>query len=141
MAPNTLCRNPISIPFLFTILLTLLFIISTLHTASAASSNSTATTNSPKIYKAFIRKACNSTTYPKVCYDSLSSYASKIKTNPLRLTRISLSLAWKAARNALSTMTKLSKLKGLTYQETQLIADCKDNIDDAVDEIEKSECH
>ncbi|KAI4332636.1 hypothetical protein L6164_017528 [Bauhinia variegata] len=137
MASKTLCRNPISSPFLFTTFLSLLFIISILHTASA-SSNSTATSNSLKIYKAYIKKACNSTTYPKLCYNSLSSYASKIKTNPLRLTMISLSLAQKAAKSALSTITKLSTLKGLTYQETEVIADCKENIDDTVYEIKQS---
>lgn len=133
----SLVRNSMSCHNLFRITLSLIFISILLHTASA--SNSTATTNALKTYKKFIIVKCNSTTYPNVCYKSHSPYASKIKTNSVTLTRISVNLALKAAKSASSTLKKLSKSKGdLTHAETAIIADCRENIGDTVDLLEES---
>ncbi|KAF1898856.1 hypothetical protein Lal_00018976 [Lupinus albus] len=105
-----------------------------MHIASA--SNSTSTNNT---YKRFIKVKCNSTTYPSYCYKFLSPYASTIKTNTVTLTKISVHVALKAAKNASSTLKRLSKGKGrLSDAERELISDCKENVGDAVDLLQQS---
>ncbi|KAK7257734.1 hypothetical protein RIF29_31926 [Crotalaria pallida] len=132
----TLVRSSMSSHNLLRITLSLIFISTLfLHTASAASTSS----NALNTYKKFIKDKCNSTTYSDVCYKSLSPYASKIKTNILTLTKTSVYLALNAAKSASTTLNKLSKSKGnLTQAETEVIADCKDNIGDTVDLIQQS---
>ncbi|XP_027356775.1 pectinesterase inhibitor 4-like [Abrus precatorius] len=122
---------------LLRILLTLLFISTLIHAASTSSSSTT--TNSLKAYKMFIKDECNSTTYPDVCYKSLSPYASKVKNNPLTLTKLSVNVALKAAKSAYSTLKKLSNSTGkLTRGETSVIADCRENIDETLDLLKQS---
>ncbi|KAK7312077.1 hypothetical protein VNO77_35642 [Canavalia gladiata] len=121
----------------FKILVPLLFISILVHAASSSASNTTTTNNSLKAYKKFIKDKCSSTTYPKVCYKSLSPYASKIKRNSVTLTRMSVNVALKSAKNAYSTLTKVSKGK-LTHGETLVIADCRENMDDTVDLLKQS---
>ncbi|XP_059451203.1 pectinesterase inhibitor 4-like [Corylus avellana] len=108
-----------------TILLTLLF-ISKLHTASATTD------------RTYVKTACNSTTYPKICYNSLSPYASKIKRNPQKLSKTALSITIKAAHKASSQVSKLLKVKKLTNFEAALIQDCVTNIKDSIDGLKQS---
>ncbi|KAF5480272.1 hypothetical protein F2P56_001035 [Juglans regia] len=108
----------------------LLLVLSNIHTTLAAVST--------KNYKTHIKTVCSSTTYPQVCYGSLSPYASKIKANPQKLCNTALSVAIKAARSASSTISKLSKKKGLTRSEAAVIKDCVENIKDTVDELKHS---
>ncbi|WJX43542.1 hypothetical protein P8452_30623 [Trifolium repens] len=120
---------------LFKIIFYLLFISTLIHSTTSTSNctkNSTST-----IYKKFLKSQCNSTTYPNVCYKSLSPYTSKIKTNPLTLTKISIYLALKSARSASMTLKRLSSKK-LTHAETLVIADCSENVEDTVDSLEES---
>jgi pectinesterase inhibitor-like protein len=125
-------RNPISCRLL-SILVTFLS-LSILHTTLAA----TTTASSTKKYTSYIASACSSTTYPKVCYNSLIPYASKIKANPQRLCNTALSVALKAARNASSTISAVSKQKGLTQSEAGIVKDCIENIRDSIDELKQS---
>ncbi|KAG2711096.1 hypothetical protein I3760_04G061200 [Carya illinoinensis] len=118
------------------ILMNLLFLISNIPTTLAATSASSSV--STKSYTTYIQTACNSTTYPLVCYSSLSPYASKIKGNPQKLCITALSVAAKAARNASSTISKLSKQKGLTRSEAAVIKDCIENVKDSIDELKQS---
>ncbi|CAL0329443.1 unnamed protein product [Lupinus luteus] len=105
----------------------------------ASASNSTSTHGMNNSYKRFIKVKCNSTTYPTYCYKSLSPYASTIKTNTLTLTKISIHVALKAAKNVSSTLKRVSKAKGrLSHAETALIGDCKENIGDTVDLLQQS---
>ncbi|KAG4966707.1 pectinesterase inhibitor 4-like [Glycine soja] len=123
---------------LFRIVVSLLLILTFLQLAASASA-STSTTDSLKAYKKFIKDKCNSTTFPKVCYKSLSPYASKIKRNRVTLTKVSIYVALKAAKIAYSTLTKLSKSKGkLTHGEASVIADCRENIDETLDLLSQS---
>ncbi|XP_020215371.1 21 kDa protein [Cajanus cajan] len=119
------------------ILLSLVFISAFLQLTSCAS-KSNPTTDSTKVYKKFIKDQCNSTTYPNVCYKSLSPYASTIKRNRVTLTKMSIHVALKAAKIASNTLKKVSKTKGLTYGETSVIADCRENVDDTVDLLGQS---
>ncbi|KEH29360.1 putative pectinesterase [Medicago truncatula] len=120
---------------LFIIIFTLLF-LSTLIQSTTCASNST-TKSTSTTYKKFLKTQCNSTTYPNDCYKSLSPYTSKIKTNQMTLTKVSIYLALKSARSASTTLKKLSSKK-LTHDETLVIADCRENIDDTVDLLEQS---
>jgi pectinesterase inhibitor-like protein len=123
MTANTII-SPMSYQVL-TILLTLLF-ISKLHTASATTD------------RTYVKTACNSTTYPKICYNSLSPYASKIKGDPKKHCKTALSIALQAASNASTTVSNLQKQKTLTRYEAQVVKDCIENVKDSIDEIKQS---
>ncbi|KAE9593213.1 hypothetical protein Lal_00029278 [Lupinus albus] len=134
MALHTLVKDSMSCLNIFIIISFLIFISTLPHTSSASTS-----TNVLNSYKKFIKVKCNSTTYSNVCYKSLSPYASKIKTNTFTLTKTSVYLALNATKTAYVTLNKLSKSKGnLTHAETEVIADCKYNIRDAVDLLQQS---
>ncbi|XP_004506604.2 pectinesterase inhibitor 4-like [Cicer arietinum] len=120
----------------FKIIFSILF-ISTLLQSTTSTSNLTTNSNSTSTYKKFLKNQCNSTTYPNVCYKSLSPYTSKIKTNFFTLTKISIYLALKSSRSASMMLKKLSSKK-LTHDETLVIADCIENIDDTVDVLTQS---
>ncbi|CAI8600449.1 unnamed protein product [Vicia faba] len=124
---------------LFKLTFTLVFISTLIQsTASTCTNTTTTTTNSTSTtYIKFLKNQCNSTTYPNVCYKSLSPYTSKIKTNTFTLTKISIYLALKSARSASITLKNLSSKK-LTHVETLVIADCSENVDDTVDSLEQS---
>ncbi|XVE63907.1 hypothetical protein DITRI_Ditri07aG0058800 [Diplodiscus trichospermus] len=109
--------------------------MSTMQTTSATTTNNTCTTS----YKNFIKKACNSTRYPKDCNKALSPYASTIKTDPQKLCDIALSVTLNATCvTSSSIQSAVSKMKGLTPSETQIINDCSETITDAIDELNYS---
>ncbi|GAU44301.1 hypothetical protein TSUD_267960 [Trifolium subterraneum] len=122
---------------LFKIIFSILFISTLIHSTTSTSTSNSTKNSTSTIYKKFLKTQCNSTTYPNVCYKSLSPYTSKIKTNPLTLTKISIYLALKSARSASSTLKRLSSKK-LTHAETLVIADCSENVEDTVDSLEDS---
>lgn len=97
-----------------------------------------ATSSSTQPHNSYLLRACNSTTYPQICYKSLSSYASTINSNPQKLCSYALSVALNAARNASSTVSKLSKKKGLARSETLVVKDCIENIRNSIDELKQS---
>ncbi|GMN40931.1 hypothetical protein TIFTF001_010154 [Ficus carica] len=114
----------------------LIFFISipnVIHATSATSSSS-----STKANKLYVRQSCNSTLYPKDCYKFLSSYSSKIKSNPYKLCEFSIYVAYVNAKAASSTATRLAKTKGLTAPEKGAITDCVENFKDSVDELKQS---
>ncbi|XP_034711536.1 pectinesterase inhibitor 4-like [Vitis riparia] len=126
-------RNPSAFHVLSSLFFTLLLFNSITLTSSANTS-----TTSLTISKQFIKTSCNSTTYPRVCYKSLSSYASKVKTSPLKLANVALTVSLKAARNASSTITLLLERKGMTRMETSIVKDCVENFGDCIDELQQS---
>lgn len=130
MASNNI-RSLLSQHFLMINLFSLLF-ISLLHNALATTSYSNQT------YGAYIKKACSSTTYPQECYKSLLPYAFKIKANPQKLRKVSLSVTLNAVHNASSMVSKLLKQNGLTHIEAATIKDCIVNIKDSIDELKQS---
>ncbi|XP_009372932.1 pectinesterase inhibitor 4-like [Pyrus x bretschneideri] len=97
-----------------------------------------ATSSSSQTYKTYVKTACNSTTYPLICYKSLSSYASKIKSNPRKLCIYALSVTLTASKNASSVVSKQSKKAGLTPTEKGVINDCLENIKESIDELKDS---
>ena len=130
MASNNI-RSLLSQHFLMINLFSLLF-ISLFHNALANTSYSNQT------YGAYIKKACSSTTYPQECYKSLLPYAFKIKANPQKLRKVSLSVTLNAVHNASSMVSKLLKQNGLTHIEAATIKDCIVNIKDSIDELKQS---
>ncbi|XVE56359.1 hypothetical protein DITRI_Ditri04bG0003000 [Diplodiscus trichospermus] len=108
--------------------------MSTMQTVSAATTNKTST----KTYKNFIKSACNSTRYPKDCRKALSPYASTIKADPQKLCNTALSVTLNATYNTYSSIQSLSKMKGLSPSEEEIIRDCAENTGDAIEELNDS---
>uniref|UniRef100_A0A5B7C6A5 Putative invertase/pectin methylesterase inhibitor family protein n=1 Tax=Davidia involucrata TaxID=16924 RepID=A0A5B7C6A5_DAVIN len=119
-------RNPCSYHVL-TLFLTLLLFISQMQPISASQS-----------YTDFIKTSCNSTTYPSLCYKSLSSYASSVQTNPRKLCNAALTVTIEAMRNTSSIVSKLAGQNGITKTEADSIKDCVENIEDSIDELKQS---
>ncbi|KAJ7949592.1 21 kDa protein [Quillaja saponaria] len=138
MEANTVTTNPVSCHVL-RVLVTLLFLLNTYRTlASNNTITTTTTTNSTQTYRTYIKTSCNSTTYPSICYKTLSPYASTIQTDSFKLCNISLSLALKATKSASSTISKQLKQNNLTSTEAQIVRDCIDEVKDSIDELLQS---
>lgn len=110
---------------------------------SNSNSNQTNTTTSTsnaiiQSYKAFILTSCNSTTYPSICYQSLSPYASTIQAHPFNLCNVSLSLALKATAKASSLISELLGCNNETAKVAAVLRDCVDNVRDSVGELRQS---
>ncbi|KDP22407.1 hypothetical protein JCGZ_26238 [Jatropha curcas] len=129
--------SPCSINLLITFLLSCLLLISNIQ-SSVAATPVTTTKTSKTVYKNYLKTACNTTTYPKLCYNSLSPYTSTIKTNDLSLCNTALTITVKVAKNTSGLIKELSKRKGLSKSEAAVIKDCKDEISDSIDELKQA---
>ncbi|XP_050227121.1 pectinesterase inhibitor 4-like [Mercurialis annua] len=107
-------------------------------TLSSSTFTAAATKSPNSIYKKYLKTACNSTTYPKICYSSLSSYISIIKTSDLNLCSTALNVSLTVAYNASSLVTLLSNRTGLSKAEAAVIKDCVEQIGDTIDELKQS---
>ncbi|KGN57278.1 21 kDa protein [Cucumis sativus] len=114
-------------------LLIFFFIILTTFTPSAVSSSS----STVRPVQPHIRKACKPTPYPRLCETALSLYASQTKRNQQELCRAAMVSSLKAAQNATSIISKLSRRKMSAY-EAEVIGDCIDNLKDSVDELRRA---
>lgn len=94
--------------------------------------------NYTQTFKNYIKTSCNFTTYPSICYKTLSPYATKIEADPLKLCNVSLSLALKAAKSASSTISKILKKNNLTKIAEQVVQDCFGNVKDSIGELKDS---
>ncbi|KAL5551098.1 hypothetical protein UlMin_001274 [Ulmus minor] len=86
----------------------------------------------------FIKTSCAITTYPELCFSTLSSYASKIQRKPQLLAKAALSEALKTARSTSSMMSKLSKSQGLGAGDAEALNDCVEELKDSLDELQCS---
>jgi pectinesterase inhibitor-like protein len=100
--------------------------------------DATTTKNSSETYTNYLKKACNSTLYPQLCFESLSSYTSTIKTNDLKLSTKALTVTLKAASNTSKLVTSLSKGGNLSMTEAGIIKDCIDEMGDSIDMLKQS---
>eukprot|EP00258_Populus_trichocarpa_P025766 XP_024441785.1 pectinesterase inhibitor 4 [Populus trichocarpa] len=100
--------------------------------------DATTTKNSSETYTNYLKKACNSTLYPQLCFESLSSYTSTIKTNDLKLSTKALTVTLKAASNTSKLVTSLSKGGNLSMTEAGIIKDCTDEMGDSIDMLKQS---
>ncbi|KAJ4774448.1 hypothetical protein LUZ62_058705 [Rhynchospora pubera] len=86
----------------------------------------------------FIKASCNTTTYPTLCFSSLSSYASKIQTSPMQMASTALSVSLAGARLSSAAMTQMSAAHGINPHDKGAMRDCMDALGDAVDELKQS---
>ncbi|KAK6132164.1 hypothetical protein DH2020_034089 [Rehmannia glutinosa] len=113
--------------------LILLTLIYSGHAARPAASAAGDTKNTQ-----FIRTSCSATTYPTLCYSSLSSHASAIQQDPKLLAHAALSVSLDTARSTSADMVKISRRAGLTRREAGAMADCVEELSDSVDQLRKS---
>ncbi|KAG9132455.1 hypothetical protein Leryth_008384 [Lithospermum erythrorhizon] len=99
---------------------------------------STTTSAATEATTSFIKSKCSSTTYPSLCFQSLSSHASTIQTSQHQLVQTALSVSLERAQSTQSYMNKLGKFKGLKAIEYAAIKDCIEEMSDDVDRLSKS---
>ncbi|KAL6321816.1 hypothetical protein AAG906_035513 [Vitis piasezkii] len=86
----------------------------------------------------FIRTSCGITTYPKLCYTSLSAHASVIQTSPKLLADTALAVTLSTARSTSSLMSKMVQSHGLKPREVAAMHDCVEELSDSVDQLRKA---
>ncbi|KAL0304145.1 UNVERIFIED_CONTAM: hypothetical protein Sradi_6282600 [Sesamum radiatum] len=113
--------------------LSFLLVLSTTEFATAAAG--VAATNPAA---SFIRTSCRATTYPAVCVQSLSTYATVIQKSPKQLVTTALSVSVDRAQSTKTFVSKLTKFRGLKPREYAAIKDCLEEVSDSVDRLSKS---
>ncbi|KAL3837905.1 hypothetical protein ACJIZ3_022496 [Penstemon smallii] len=86
----------------------------------------------------FIRASCRATTYPTVCVQSLSTYASAIQKNPRQLITTALTVSVDRAQSTKTFVTKLTKLRGLKPREYAALKDCLEEVSDSAERLSNS---
>ncbi|KAK4431616.1 Pectinesterase inhibitor 7 [Sesamum alatum] len=119
-----------SLNLLFITILTLFLFISHVHSISGSSV--------PQAYTNFVKKSCNTTTYPPVCLKTLAPHASSIKTNPLSLCKYALKVAIQATRDSSTTVSKLAKRKDIPSTEARAVKECIGDLKDAVYQLKQT---
>ncbi|XP_050222251.1 21 kDa protein-like [Mercurialis annua] len=122
----------ISSKYVSTLLLILLSIC--LHINCSSAARDLAETTSTE----FIRTSCSATTYPKLCYSSLLTHASKIQTSPMLLANAALSVTLASATSTSTMMQKLSQSHGMKPREVSAMQDCMEELSNSVDQISRS---
>ncbi|KAM7494615.1 hypothetical protein LguiB_029224 [Lonicera macranthoides] len=131
----TSSKQPLSHGLAPIITIALLYLITTLATQSLA------TRVQPQVNNTntqVIKKTCGVTLYPKLCFKSLSSYSVSIQTSPYELASAALSVTLKRAKTASDRLSTLSRRRNLGPREVGAIKDCLENMEDSVDELQKS---
>ncbi|KAF4362994.1 hypothetical protein CsatB_009156 [Cannabis sativa] len=114
------------------LLLFLAFLICGAVTATGYKSPATTTTPN------FVKWSCSSTTYPRLCIRTLSTYSSNIQNSPHQLALTALNVSLSNAKLAKGFVLKLGKFKGLKTKEYKAIADCIDEMGESVDRLGES---
>ncbi|KAI6696213.1 hypothetical protein NL676_016332 [Syzygium grande] len=86
----------------------------------------------------FIRTSCSKTSYPQLCFSSLSTHAAAIQTSPKILASTALDVTLNDACSASAMMANLSRSQGLKPREAAAMQDCVEELSDAVDELRRS---
>ncbi|KAG6576794.1 hypothetical protein SDJN02_22450, partial [Cucurbita argyrosperma subsp. argyrosperma] len=122
------------------LLILFFFILTATFTTSAVASSPSAVASSSSAIqpvKPHIKKACRPTPYPRLCETALSLYSSQTKTTQQELCRAAVVSSLKAAQNATSIISKLSRRKVSPY-EAEVIGDCIDNLKDSIYELRRA---
>lgn len=117
----------------FVLVATLILQFSTSISSSSAARSVPSNANTQ-----YVRTSCSNTSYPRLCYRSLSIYASKIKTNPKLLAHTALNITLKATKSTSRLMKRMSRIHGLKRREAAALADCVELVGDAVYELQRS---
>ncbi|KAI7731635.1 hypothetical protein M8C21_022077 [Ambrosia artemisiifolia] len=91
-----------------------------------------------KTHVEFIRTSCNLTTYPTLCFNSLSTQAHAIQTSQKLLAQTALSVTLNTTLTTSSSMVKMSKVHGMNPREVAAMEDCIELLSDSVDKLQKS---
>lgn len=86
----------------------------------------------------FIRTSCRMTTYPRLCFNSLSRHANLIQTSPKLLAGAALNVTLGAALSTSAMMLRLSQTHGMTPREVGAMKDCMEELADSIDELRRS---
>ncbi|CAM8933610.1 unnamed protein product [Rhodiola kirilowii] len=86
----------------------------------------------------FIRTSCAATSYPTLCYTSLSIHANAIQKNPKILAYTALSVTLSTAKNISSSILRLSNTPGLKPREVGAMKDCVEEMAESVRQIQRS---
>ncbi|XP_015070771.1 21 kDa protein-like [Solanum pennellii] len=113
--------------------LTIFLILLAFTTSTSSARPATGHTNTE-----FIRTSCKSTTYPNLCYRSLSSRSSAIGVSPQLLAHESLSVSLETAQSTSAMTLKLAHSQGMTPREVGAMQDCVEELSDTVSELRKS---
>nr|GMD00590.1 21 kDa protein-like [Ipomoea batatas] len=86
----------------------------------------------------FIKTSCKATTYPDLCFSSLSIHASAIGADPELLAHTALDVALESAQSTSAEMVKIAGRRGLTPREIGAMQDCVEELGDSVGQIKRS---
>ncbi|KAJ8504749.1 hypothetical protein OPV22_005635 [Ensete ventricosum] len=86
----------------------------------------------------FIRASCAATEYPALCFSSLSSYASSIRTSPMQLADVALSVSLAGARSASAALSRSVAGRAMAPRVAAAVKDCLETMGDSVDELRES---
>lgn len=86
----------------------------------------------------FIKTSCAATSYPTVCYTSLSTHANVIQKSPKLLAHTALSVALSRAKTTSALMVQLSKTHGLKPREVSAMQDCVEEMGESVEQMQRS---
>ncbi|KAM3320158.1 pectinesterase inhibitor 7 [Capsicum chacoense] len=86
----------------------------------------------------FIRTSCKSTTYPNLCFSSLSSHASAIGVSAHLMAHAALTISLETAQSTSAMMMKVAHGQGMTKREVGAMSDCVEELGDTVSELRKS---
>ncbi|KAI3505195.1 hypothetical protein L1887_27159 [Cichorium endivia] len=86
----------------------------------------------------FIRKSCNTTLYPQLCYLYLSRFSSRIGTSPRLLAQTALAATLSTTRSTSRKLTTYSRTHKLTMRELGAIKDCLEEVSDSAYELHLS---
>lgn len=92
----------------------------------------------PKTSTEFIKTSCSSTTYPKLCFETLSTHATLIQTNPQLLAHAALNVTLSTAKSTSAMILTLSKSHGLKPKEVEAMKDCVEVLGDTIEELRNS---
>ncbi|CAL9244586.1 unnamed protein product [Arabidopsis halleri] len=108
-----------------TSLLVIIAILKSVHTT-------TTTTNTE-----FVKSSCTFTTYPRLCFSSLSTHASLIQTSPKLMAHAALNITLASAKATSAMMVRLSNSR-LKPREVSAMRDCVEELGDSLEELRKS---
>ncbi|PWA51137.1 pectinesterase inhibitor domain-containing protein [Artemisia annua] len=86
----------------------------------------------------FVKISCNTTLYPSLCVESLSSYAVSIKDNDQKLAKVALVISLKAAKSMAAYVSTLIETSNIESREYQALKDCDSSMASCVTSLTES---
>lgn len=112
--------------------------LATISSASTVAPAPTTTTNANATD--FIRRNCDATLYPELCYHSLARYATAVQQDPGRLARVAVGVSLSRAKRMALYVANISSRAdyGADPRSSSALHDCFSVMGDAVDQIRES---